>query len=212
MWRASPLHPDTLSCYDPEGAVADWLAQVPPDAEPTWLRISLARGHVYADQLIANGFSLMERTRLVTLTSRTADPEDRFSWVDAGAGIDWQAWCAAVWASYERTHPVNPPQKPSDWVDCFLDQDLVAALSVTGQNGQIIGFASLHTGQEVGWLDADEPSLIPRIIAQTRSEAERRGWSDVTFEFDDMQPELWAALPPKADDQWFEAWFKQPNP
>ena len=73
-------------------------------------------------------------------------------------------------------------------------------------------FASLHIGQEVGWLDADEPSLIPQIIAQTRSEAARRGWSDITFGVDHMQQELWAALPPKADDQWFEAWSKQPSP
>ncbi|WP_296417004.1 hypothetical protein [Pseudooctadecabacter sp.] len=208
-WQQSDLHPHALSVMEdaldrPDLALAlaeDLNAFNPPDIIHRY-RIVALRGQ--ADEtLSANGFTPNRITQLIDLPLSAQDhpaltplPDHIAAhWFRPGERAPWDAWVQAHWRHYQTTHHSNPPRIPKGGLrDVFIGDDLVEGLALrNGPQGRTHAFASLRTGQELGWIGGD-PALLPATLATCLRRATAIGWTKATVEVDDDDHALWSLI------------------
>lgn len=221
----SGLHPHALTLDDGPVAAGRVTAQdlcaaiadLRPPSAVKYLRCSLA-DDADAAALRAAGFQQVGLTRLidVALPCDFVAPHDAsvtMQWVRPGADADWDDWFAAHWRSYQRQHKINPAQDLGRAADPFIfgGRDLVEALFVSRAD-QLIAFASLRDGCEIGWLDTVAPDedldVLALVVAASLRRATAAGWTTATLEVDDAHQALWSVASRLAYSQvqTFVAW------
>jgi len=209
-WEVSDLHPHALSLMDEDALGAEFAVALHADLDsmnpPPVIhryRCVLPEG-CETETLIEAGFHVTRLTRIVDLPVSAADhallraPMPTHiapHWFRTDERAPWDTWVAAHWQHYQALHFANPAAEPACGLNAvFVGDDLVEGLALReGPQGRIRAFASLRTGDEIGWIGG-VPDLIPLALGACLRRATALGWSRASLEVDDDDAPLWALL------------------
>jgi len=135
-------------------------------------------------------------------------------------GHDWKFWIDAHWAVYKRNHKDNPPADLpfQQREQVFGGDDLHPDNGVGLWNAnKLVGFASLRVSDdqksvaEAGWIAAWGPNqakLTTDALNWIVARAQILGYSEVQFEADDNDLNLWQGLLglPSLRDEIYSTW------